>query len=67
LNHAKLLKRAAELAPAHKTTHYHLALAMDKANQRADAMRVTKELLADPRPFPERQEAKALLDKLSAH
>jgi cellulose synthase operon protein C len=63
----KLLKRAVELAPQHKPTQYHLALAMDKANQHADAARILQELLADPRPFPERRDAKALLDKLSAH
>ena len=61
----KLLKRAVELAPQHKQAQYHLALAMDKANQRADAARILQELLADPRPFAGQQDAKALLDKLS--
>ncbi|MDD2806754.1 MAG: PEP-CTERM system TPR-repeat protein PrsT [Elusimicrobiales bacterium] len=62
----KLLKRAVELAPQHKPTQYHLAMAMGKANQRADATRILQELLADPRPFPGQQDAKALLDTLSA-
>ncbi len=63
----KLLKRAVEFAPQYKPAQYHLAIAMDKANQPADARRILQDLLADPRPFPDQQDAKALFDKLSAH
>jgi len=63
----KWLKRAAELAPQHKPIQYHLALAMDKTGHGADAVRILQELQADPRPFPGQKDAKALLDKLSAH
>jgi putative PEP-CTERM system TPR-repeat lipoprotein len=62
----KLLKQAAEAAPRQQTFRYHLALAMDQAGRGKDAVAVLKELLGDPRPFPDRQQAQALLDKLSA-
>jgi cytochrome c-type biogenesis protein CcmH/NrfG len=62
----KLLKQAVEVAPHHKTVSYHLALAMDKAKRSKDAVIVLKALLDDPRPFPNRRDAQALLDKLSA-
>lgn len=63
----KLLKRATELAPRHKPIQYHLAMAMDKTGRHVDALRILKELLDDPRPFPEQEDAKALRDKLTAH
>jgi putative PEP-CTERM system TPR-repeat lipoprotein len=62
----KLLKRAVEFAPRHKPTLYHLALALDRAGRHADAARVLKGLLADPKSFPEKPEAQALLDQLAS-
>lgn len=63
----ELLTHAAELAPGKKLVRYHLALALEKAGKRQEAARWLKDVLADPRGFPERREAQALLDKVSAN
>lgn len=63
----ELLTHAAELASAQKPIRYHLALALDKAGKSQEAIRQLKAVLADHRAFPERKEASALLEKLSAN
>lgn len=60
-----LLKRALELAPTDKPIQYHLALALDKAGRRADAIHSLNAVLADANFFPEQKDAKQMLNRLS--
>lgn len=62
----EILSHAAELAPAQKPIRYHLAQALEKAGKRPEAAGILQDLLSDKHPFPERKDATALLEKLSA-
>ena len=59
------LRRAVGLAPQSRPVRYHLALALERAGRKEEAVRVLTDVLADPQPFPEQPEAHALLDRLS--
>ncbi len=59
-----LLQKAASIVPEAKDIRYHLALALQKSGDKAGARKELEKLFADRRPFPEAEEAKALLKVL---
>lgn len=66
LRAAELLKRAVALDPGNPSIAYRLAVALDKAGRTGDSLKTVKTLLADDRPFPERKDAQALLNRMTA-
>lgn len=61
---AKILAKAAELAPDNLTIQFHLAQALAENAQEKEAREVLYMLLASERPFDDREEAKRLLESL---
>lgn len=61
-----LLQRAAKLAPRHASIRYHWALALARGRRPSEALDLLKDLTQDSGTFPERAEAEALLQQLSA-
>jgi putative PEP-CTERM system TPR-repeat lipoprotein len=59
-----LLQKAAALAPASREIHYHLAAALSKSGDKVNARKELDKLLADNKPFPQMDDAKALLKTL---
>lgn len=59
-----LLQKAAGLAPASREIHYHLAVALSKSGDKVNARKELDKLLADNKPFPQIDDAKALLKTL---
>jgi putative PEP-CTERM system TPR-repeat lipoprotein len=56
-----MLQKAAGLVPDAKDIRFHMALAMQKSGDKAGARKELEKLFADRRPFPQADEAKALL------
>jgi putative PEP-CTERM system TPR-repeat lipoprotein len=59
-----LLQKAAGLAPAASEIHYHLAFALHKSGDKANARKELDKLLSDNKVFPQIDDAKALLKVL---
>jgi putative PEP-CTERM system TPR-repeat lipoprotein len=59
-----LLQKAAIMVPDAKDIRFHMALAMQKSGDKAGARKELEKLFADRRPFPQADEAKALLKVL---
>jgi tetratricopeptide (TPR) repeat protein len=59
-----LLQKAAGMAPEAKDTRFHMAIAMQKSGDKAGARKELEKLFADKKPFPEADQAKALLKVL---
>jgi putative PEP-CTERM system TPR-repeat lipoprotein len=59
-----LLKKAVGLAPAAAEFRYHLAVALNKSGDKANAKLELSKLLSDNKPFAQMEEAKALLKVL---
>lgn len=59
-----LLKKAYELTPNSAEIHFHLAAAMAKSGDKAQAKRELEKLLAETKGFAARKEAEALLRQL---
>ncbi len=59
-----ILKRAVALAPAATEFRYHLAVALNKSGDKANAKLELNKLLSDNKPFAQMEEAKALLKVL---
>lgn len=59
-----LLKKAAELAPDAADIRYHLAAALAQSGDKPNARKEVEKLLAGNKPFPQRDEARALLKQL---
>ncbi|HMM47195.1 MAG TPA: PEP-CTERM system TPR-repeat protein PrsT [Thiobacillaceae bacterium] len=60
----RILRKAADLAPADPSIRYRLAQALAKAGKRADARAELKTALDAKRPFPESADARRLLGEL---
>ena len=59
-----MLQKAASMAPEAKDIRYHMAIAMQKSGDKAGARKELEKLFADKKPFPEADQAKALLKVL---
>ncbi len=59
-----LLQKATNMAPNAKDLRYHLAVALHKSGDKVNARKELEKLLADNKPFPQANEAKALLKML---
>jgi putative PEP-CTERM system TPR-repeat lipoprotein len=59
-----LLQKAASLVPDAKDIRYHMAIALQKTGDKAGARKELEKLFADRVPFPQADEAKALLKVL---
>ncbi|WP_395406887.1 XrtA/PEP-CTERM system TPR-repeat protein PrsT [Pseudoduganella sp. UC29_106] len=59
-----MLQKAAGLAPEAKDIRYHMAIALQKSGDKAGARKELEKLFADRKPFPEADQAKALLKVL---
>lgn len=59
-----LLQKAVTLAPAAREIRYHLAYALSKSGDKANARKELDKLLGDNKPFPQIDDAKALLKTL---
>jgi putative PEP-CTERM system TPR-repeat lipoprotein len=59
-----LLQKAAGIVPDAKDIRFHMAIAMQKTGDKAGARKELEKLFADRRPFPQADEAKALLKVL---
>jgi len=59
-----LLRKSASLAPDIPTVRFHIAVALARVGDANRARRDLKELLASSKPFPEADEARALLKQL---
>lgn len=66
LRAAELLRRAVALDPGNPSITYRLAVALNKAGRTGDSLKTVKSLLADERAFPERKDAQALLNRMTA-
>jgi putative PEP-CTERM system TPR-repeat lipoprotein len=62
----RLLREARDKLPENLTVRYHYASALAEVGEHKEAGQEIKGLLAGNRPFPERAQAEALLQKLSA-
>ncbi len=60
----RLFKEASEKAPDDLDIHYHLALALARGGDKAEAGKILKELLAKQKPFENKQAAESLLNSL---
>lgn len=60
----QLLDKASSLEPKNTEIRYHLAAALAKAGDKARAKRQLETLLADGKPFPQREEAIKLMKAL---
>ena len=61
-----LLQQASNARPADPTLRYHLAVALDGAGQRGEAVKLLETLAAEPAPFDDKAAAKKLLDQLKS-
>lgn len=59
-----LMRRAAEKAPGDLSIQYRLAVAHARNGSKAEARNLLERILATGRPFPERDQARALLGQL---
>jgi putative PEP-CTERM system TPR-repeat lipoprotein len=59
-----LIQKAAAARPTSTEIRYHLAFALAKSGDKAKSREELKGLLADKKPFPQRQAAEALLKEL---
>jgi predicted Zn-dependent protease len=59
-----LLQKAGGIAPDAVEIHYHLAVGLNKSGDKQGARKELDKLLAQNRPFPEIEEARALLKSL---
>lgn len=59
-----ILEKAHRVLPTQRSVHFHYAFALAKAGNTSEAKRELEKLLAAQGPFPERQEAAALLRSL---
>lgn len=60
-----LLQQASDRQPDEPTFKYHLAVALRDTGQGAAASRLLQPIVAGPQPFPEKDEARKLLDALA--
>ncbi|PIY06418.1 MAG: PEP-CTERM system TPR-repeat protein PrsT, partial [Gallionellales bacterium CG_4_10_14_3_um_filter_54_96] len=59
-----LLQKAVAIAPQLTEIHYHLAVALVKSGDKVQARKELELLLKDKKPFPEIEQARALLKQL---
>ncbi len=59
-------ERALALRPDNPSLLYHKAMALEAAGKRAETLSLLSELLQEPRAFPQRAEAEAMLARLQA-
>jgi putative PEP-CTERM system TPR-repeat lipoprotein len=59
-----LLQKAGGIAPDAPEIHYHLAVGLNKSGDKQGARKVLDKLLAQNKPFPQMEEARALLKTL---
>jgi Flp pilus assembly protein TadD len=59
-----LLQKAVTLAPAAPEIRYHLAFGLSKAGDKAGARKELDKLLAENRPFEQRDDARSLRNTL---
>ena len=59
-----LLEKAISITPEAVEIHYHYAVGLYKSGNKAEARRELEQLLNAKKSFPQREEAKRLLDTL---